>query len=83
MNNLSGRTIQACLLTLIVCVGPALSASDTVVLVDGDTLKYQGETIRLIDIDTPESFHSRCERELVLALEAKERLRQLVDAGPD
>jgi len=63
-------------------MGSAAVASDTVVLVDGDTLKYQGETIRLVDIDTPESFHSRCEHELVLALEAKARLRQLVDAGP-
>ena len=69
------------LVSLAVIAGPALSASDTVVLVDGDTLKYQRETIRLIDIDTPESFHSRCEHELALALAAKERLRQLVDAG--
>jgi hypothetical protein len=52
------------------------------VLVDGDTLRYEGETIRLVDIDTPENFHSRCERELILALAAKDRLRQLVDAGP-
>jgi endonuclease YncB( thermonuclease family) len=62
-------------------IGPA-SSDSTVVLVDGDTLKYEGETIRLVDIDTPESFRSRCEHELVLALEAKARLRQLVDAGP-
>lgn len=69
------------LVSLAVIAGPALSASDTVVLVDGDTLKYQRETIRLIDIDTPESFHSRCEHELALAIAAKERLRQLVDAA--
>jgi endonuclease YncB( thermonuclease family) len=63
-------------------IGSALGASETVVLVDGDTLKYDGEIIRLVDIDTPESFHSRCAQELVLALAAKARLRQLVDAGP-
>jgi endonuclease YncB( thermonuclease family) len=61
---------------------PGQAARGRVAIVDGDTLKYEGETIRLVDIDTPESFRSRCEHELVLALEAKARLRQLVDAGP-
>jgi hypothetical protein len=55
-----------------------------VVTVDGDTLalgpfgKLRGR-IRLLDIDAPESFRSRCEAELVLGLKAKERLHQLVD----
>jgi endonuclease YncB( thermonuclease family) len=64
------------------CISAASGGSGTVVLIDGDTLRYDGETIRLVGIDTPESFHSRCKHELVLALAAKERLRQLVDAGP-
>ncbi len=29
-----------------------------------------------------ESFHSRCEAELIVALRAKQRLLQLLDAGP-
>jgi endonuclease YncB( thermonuclease family) len=70
------------LVSLAVIVGPALGAADTVVLVDGDTLKYQGETIRLVD--------NRHARELSQPLRARtsagprsqERLRQLVDAGP-
>jgi endonuclease YncB( thermonuclease family) len=36
-----------------------------------NTLNCWGETIRLIDIDMPESLHSRCEHELTLALAAK------------
>ena len=38
-------------------------------------------TIRIVDIDTPETHRSRCENELVLGLKAKERLRALLDGG--
>jgi endonuclease YncB( thermonuclease family) len=58
----------------IVAVGP-------VIIVDGDTIKVDGVKIRILEIDTPETYHSRCENELILGLKAKERLRQLVDAG--
>ncbi|TIL48852.1 MAG: thermonuclease family protein [Mesorhizobium sp.] len=37
--------------------------------------------MRLLDIDTPETDRPRCENELTLGLEAKQRLRQLLDAG--
>lgn len=57
------------------------STNGPVIIVDGDTLKVDGVTIRLLGIDTPETYRSRCEAELVLGLKAKERLRQLVDAG--
>jgi endonuclease YncB( thermonuclease family) len=50
-------------------------------IVDGDTLKIDGVTIRIVGIDTPETYRSRCENELVLGLKAKERLRALVDRG--
>jgi micrococcal nuclease len=38
--------------------------------------------VRLLNVDTPESFRPRCERELAAALKAKERLAQLLRAGP-
>ena len=41
-----------------------------------------GERIRIVDIDAPESFESRCHNELKLALKAKERLRALLNSGP-
>jgi len=71
---------KAFFLTLALLATPA--AARTVLLVDDDTIKIDGVTIRLLDIDTPESFRSRRECELVLALKAKERLRQLLDGGP-
>jgi endonuclease YncB( thermonuclease family) len=54
------------------------SAASTIVTIDGDTLKDNGETIRIVDIDVPESFKSRCDAAFTLALEAMERLQQLV-----
>jgi hypothetical protein len=44
------------------------------VIIDGDTIALGTERIRLLNIDAPESFRSRCERELVMGLKAKERL---------
>lgn len=51
------------------------------VIIDGDTVDYRGERIRILNIDAPESFRSRCEAELKLALRTKERLAQLLRAG--
>ena len=52
------------------------------VIIDGDTLALGSERIRLLNIDAPESFRSRCERELVMGLKAKERLAALARSGP-
>jgi endonuclease YncB( thermonuclease family) len=51
------------------------------VIIDGDTVAYRRERIRILNIDAPESFRSRCEAELKLALRAKERLAQLLQTG--
>ena len=51
-------------------------AAANVNIVDGDTATIDGVTIRLVEIDTPETFRSRCEHELVLGLAAKARLRK-------
>ncbi|MET0940736.1 MAG: thermonuclease family protein [Mesorhizobium sp.] len=48
------------------------------VVIDGDTISIDGEKVRILSIDAPESFNSRCERELALGLEAKRRLRELL-----
>jgi endonuclease YncB( thermonuclease family) len=48
-------------------------------VVDGDTIRAGGRTIRLVGIDAPEiGSHARCERERELADRATARLRQLV-----
>jgi endonuclease YncB( thermonuclease family) len=52
------------------------------VIIDGDTFALGREKIRIENIDAPESFRSRCEAELELALRAKERLATLLRSGP-
>lgn len=69
------------LATFLVMVTSAASAAQNVVIIDGDTIAIGHERIRILSIDTPETFRSRCENELVLGLKAKERLRALVNTG--
>lgn len=48
---------------------------------DGDTIWWQGEKMRLADIDTPE-LDGRCQRERVLARAARDRLVVLLNERP-
>ncbi|WP_210211002.1 thermonuclease family protein [Rhodomicrobium lacus] len=66
--------IALCLVGLL--VGSDLPARITVI--DGDTLRYDGVTYRLIGIDAPEIRRARCDAERTLAMLAKARLAQLV-----
>ncbi len=49
---------------------------------DGDTIKLGARTIRIIGIDAPELFPSRCEEEARLGQAAAEQLLVLVNQGP-
>ena len=51
-------------------------------VVDGDTIHYAGEKIRLLDVNAPEISNPACPSELALGLRAKERLVELMNAGP-
>lgn len=53
----------------------------SVEVIDGDTFRYRGETIRVADIDTPE-MHGDCAYEVHLAARATERMEALLNAGP-
>ena len=48
---------------------------------DGDTIRMDGERIRLATIDTPEIFSPRCGAELALGRRASARLRALLNDG--
>ena len=57
---------------------PAISPSD-VSIVDGDTIRARGRTIRLVGFDTPEvGLLATCERERDLAQRASARLKTLI-----
>ena len=49
---------------------------------DGDTcyVIYEGkkDKVRLLDIDTPEISNPKCEKEYILAIEAREYINQLI-----
>jgi endonuclease YncB( thermonuclease family) len=73
--------VKRLLLALLLCSTASLAES-RVVIIDGDTVDIDGERIRIHNIDAPETRGARCEAELVLGLKAKERLAQLLRAGP-
>jgi endonuclease YncB( thermonuclease family) len=60
---------------------PAEAHFAAVDVIDGDTFRYGGETIRIADIDTPE-VRGRCAYETKLAARATDRLEELLAAGP-
>lgn len=51
-------------------------------VIDGDTFRYGGETIRIAGIDAPEIRPARCEQEAELGAKATARLHELLRAGP-
>jgi micrococcal nuclease len=51
-------------------------------VVDGDTFWMDGVKIRIADIDTPEISQPQCGAEAALGHAAKDRLRELLNAGP-
>ena len=71
------RVAIATALTLAM-LSPALAS---VRVIDGDTVDVDGTRIRILSIDTPETFQSRCDNELVLGLKAKARLTELLGSG--
>jgi micrococcal nuclease len=51
-------------------------------VIDGDTIRYGGITIRLADIDAPETHSPSCASEAALGRQATRRLLELMNEGP-
>jgi endonuclease YncB( thermonuclease family) len=60
------------------CRGPARTSC----VIDGDTLWYRGEKIRIADINAPETSDPQCAREAALGRKATLRLQALLNRGP-
>ena len=61
--------------------GPGFSEAvqgSKIYVVDGDTIKIGGESVRLVGFDTPETYRAKCEYELQLGNMATARLRELI-----
>ncbi|HXF89542.1 MAG TPA: thermonuclease family protein [Xanthobacteraceae bacterium] len=50
-------------------------------VIDGDTIRYQGERWRLEGFDAPEIEHARCTQELARGIAARSRLLALARSG--
>jgi len=53
--------------------------SEPVAVIIGDTIRLVASASGCVGLDAPESFHSRCEPELVAGLKANERLSGLIE----
>ena len=51
-------------------------------VIDGDTIRYNGESIRIEGFNAPEVFSPGCEAEKALGDRATWRLAQLINEGP-
>ncbi|WP_053239597.1 thermonuclease family protein [Pleomorphomonas koreensis] len=67
---------MATFFTVIVCA--AVCAAAPLRVVDGDTVVLRTETLRLLHIDAPETFHPRCPAELERGLKAKAALERIL-----
>ena len=50
-------------------------------VVDGDTVRFQGERVRLLGYDTPETYRPSCEAERAVGEQATARLTELLSGG--
>jgi endonuclease YncB( thermonuclease family) len=78
---------HAGLLVLIVLLGSAPAVAETVdgrtaVILDGDTVAFGSERVRIVNIEAPGISEPDCEREEIFALRSRQRLAELIRAGP-
>jgi endonuclease YncB( thermonuclease family) len=78
ITNRAGTSVVAGNGTFVLCA----RAQQQNCVIDGDTIRYGGVTIRLEDIDTPETHEPRCAAEDGLGRQATRRLLELLNAGP-
>jgi hypothetical protein len=75
-----GRVLVALAIGLAVLIaGVTFLMEGRIRVLDGDTVRYQSRTVRLVGFDTPETGdRARCEHERTLGARATSRLRELV-----
>ena len=62
--------------------GLCLDGSQADCVIDGYTIEYRGDRVRMVDYDAPEVGLPECPYELALGRQAKSRLLELLNSGP-
>lgn len=76
----AGRTANVT--TVVLDLPMCKSGKGSNCVIDGDTFRLDGQSIRVADIDTPETRNYGCAAEKALGDRATARMRQLLNAGP-
>lgn len=85
---MSAMHARIALLAVLVFVARAAAGDPSVfdgrqaVIIDGDTVAFGHERVRIINIEAPGISEPNCEREEIFALRSRQRLAELVAAGP-
>lgn len=61
--------------------GGCLAVGHDICVIDGDTITFHSERIRIANIDAPEIGHPQCDAERRLGLVARKRLAALLGSG--
>jgi len=61
---------------------PATLDQGGTVILDGDTIAFGSERIRIMDIEAPGISEPHCAREEIFALRSRQRLAELIRSGP-
>ena len=62
-------------------LGPGIYHDPCLEVVDGDTVRFKGERVRLLGFDAPETYRPSCRTERILGERAAERLTALLESG--
>lgn len=84
------RRLRVLLVAFACLVAPAGASSGqgdvldgrSAVIIDGDTVAFGSERVRIINIEAPGIAEPECEREEIYALRSRQRLAELITGGP-
>ncbi len=66
----------------LACLAVSVAVAEaSFTVTDGDSVRVDGQPLRIANIDAPELQHARCDAERRLALVAKRRLQEILASG--
>jgi endonuclease YncB( thermonuclease family) len=81
INNCGHRLMATPAAVIDICTGGSPAKRNVTCVVDGNPICQNGVKMRLLEVDTPETFQAQCYREKQLGEKAKLRLQALMSKG--